>query len=185
MTNRDAFGAVTFRGAEHLTDSHTYSSAVSYPPRSARYARLWRWALIVLFVAYLCVVGSIVFAPVHVDSGEAGGSLREFLERGHAQGWLPGFITYASIEQLSNVIMFAPGGFLLMLLLFCRTRPWRRVGAITLGAIAVSAGIELIQTAMPERTGDPLDVLMNGTGAFIGSLTVWGVHSLWMRWVKR
>ena len=72
-----------------------------------------------------------------------------------------------------------------MLLLFSRTRPWRRVGAITLGAVAVSAGIELIQTAMPERTGDPLDVLMNGTGAFVGSLFAWGMHSLWMRWVKR
>ena len=91
----------------------------------------------------------------------------------------------AACEQLSNVIMFAPGGFLLMLLLFCRARPWRRVGVITLGAVAVSAGIELIQTAMPERTGAPLDVLMNGTGAFIGSLTAWGVHGLWMRWIKR
>ena len=110
---------------------------------------------------------------------------QSLLDAGHAQGWLPGFITYASIEQLSNVIMFAPGGFLLMLLLFCRARPWRRVGAITLGAVAVSAGIELIQTAMPERTGDPLDVLMNGTGAFVGSLTAWGVHGLWMRWIKR
>jgi len=120
-----------------------------------------------------------------VDDNEAGSRLASLLDTGHAQGWLPGFITYASIEQLSNVIMFAPGGFLLMLLLFSRTRPWRRVGAITLGAVAVSAGIELIQTAMPERTGDPIDVLMNGTGAFIGSLTAWGMHSLWMRWVKR
>ena len=119
MTNRDAFGAVTFRGAEHLTDSHTYSSAVSHPPRSARYARLWRWALIVLLVAYLCVVGSIVFAPVHVDSGEAGGSLRELLERGHAQGWLPGLITYESVERAANVVMFFPSGVLLGLLLAC------------------------------------------------------------------
>ena len=72
-----------------------------------------------------------------------------------------------------------------MLLLFCRTRPWRRVGVITLGAVAVSTGIELIQTAMPERTGDPIDVLMNGTGAFIGSLTAWGIRAFLMRWVKR
>ena len=150
--------------------------------RSGRVFRAVGWAL---FALYCVAVAIIVFAPQHVDDNEAGSRLTSLLDAGHAQGWLPGFITYASIEQLSNVIMFAPGGFLLMLLLFSRTRPWRRVGAITLGAVAVSAGIELIQTAMPERTGDPLDVLMNGTGAFIGSLTAWGVHGLWMRWVKR
>ena len=150
--------------------------------RSGRVFRAGGWAL---FALYCAAVAAIVFAPQHVDDNEAGSRLASLLDTGHAQGWLPGFITYASIEQLSNVIMFAPGGFLLMLLLFCRTRPWRRVGVITLGAVAVSAGIELIQTAMPERTGDPIDVLMNGTGAFIGSLTAWGVHGLWMRWGKR
>ncbi|MCM3438994.1 VanZ family protein [Rothia dentocariosa] len=150
--------------------------------RSGRVLRALGWAL---FALYCAAVAAIVFAPQHVDDNEAGSRLASLLDTGHAQGWLPGFITYASIEQLSNVIMFAPGGFLLMLLLFCRTRPWRRVGVITLGAVAVSAGIELIQTAMPERTGDPIDVLMNGTGAFIGSLTAWGVHGLWMRWGKR
>ena len=157
-------------------------SGVVLSGRSGRVLRAVGWAL---FALYCAAVAAIVFAPQHVDDNEAGSRLASLLDTGHAQGWLPGFITYASIEQLSNVIMFAPGGFLLMLLLFCRTRPWRRVGVITLGAVAVSAGIELIQTAMPERTGDPLDVLMNGTGAFIGSLTAWGVHGLWMRWGKR
>lgn len=150
--------------------------------RSGRAFWVIGWAL---FALYCAAVAIIVFAPQHVDDNEAGSRLTSLLDAGHAQGWLPGFITYTSIEQLSNVIMFAPGGLLLMLLLFCRARPWRRVGVITLGAVAVSAGIELVQTAMPERTGDPLDVLMNGTGAFIGSLTAWGVHGLWMRWVKR
>lgn len=157
-------------------------SGVVLSGRSGRVLRAVGWAL---FALYCVAVATIVFAPQHVDDNEAGSRLASLLDTGHAQGWLPGFITYASIEQLSNVIMFAPGGFLLMLLLFCRARPWRRVGVITLGAVAVSAGIELIQTAMPERTGDPLDVLMNGTGAFVGSLTAWGVHSLWMRWGKR
>ena len=150
--------------------------------RSGRVFRAAGWAL---FALYCAAVATIVFAPQHVDDNEVGSRLASLLDTGHAQGWLPGFITYASIEQLSNVIMFAPGGFLLMLLLFSRTRPWRRVGVITLSAVAVSAGIELIQTAMPERTGDPIDVLMNGTGAFVGSLTAWGVHGLWMRWIKR
>ena len=145
-------------------------------------ARVWRLILWPVTALYCATVASIVFAPVHVDDNEMGGRLAQFLDSGHAEGWLPAFITYSSIEQLSNVIMFAPGGFLLMLLLFCRACPWRRVGVITLGAVAVSAGIELIQTAMPERTGDPIDVLMNGTGAFVGSLFAWGVHNLWLRW---
>lgn len=150
--------------------------------RSGRVFRAAGWAL---FALYCAAVATIVFAPQHVDDNEAGSRLASLLDAGHAQGWLPGFITYASIEQLSNVIMFVPGGFLLILLLFSRTRPWRRVGVITLGAVAVSAGIELIQTAMPERTGDPIDVLMNGTGAFVGSLFAWGMRAFWMRWVKR
>ena len=149
---------------------------------SGRSGRVFRAAGWVLFALYCAAVATIVFAPQHVDDNEAGSRLASLLDTGHTQGWLPGFITYASIEQLSNVIMFAPGGFLLMLLLFSRTRPWRRVGAITLGAVAVSAGIELIQTAMPERTGDPIDVLMNGTGAFVGSLTAWCVRAFWLRW---
>lgn len=149
---------------------------------SGRSGRVFRAAGWVLFALYCAAVATIVFAPQHVDDNEAGSRLASLLDTGHAQGWLPGFITYASIEQLSNVIMFAPGGFLLMLLLFSRTRPWRRVGVITLSAVAVSAGIELIQTAMPERTGDPIDVLMNGTGAFVGSLTAWSVRAFWLRW---
>lgn len=176
MTNRDAFGAVTFRGAEHLTDSHTYSSAVSHPPRSARYARLWRWALIVLFVAYLCVVGSIVFAPVHVDSGEAGGSLREFLERGHAQGWLPGLITYESVERAANVVMFFPSGVLLGLLLPRGAYPY-----IMVGGYVASLGIESIQHMMPNRTADVSDVLMNGTGTLLGVLAVRAGTAVWGR----
>ena len=176
MTNRDAFGAVTFRGAEHLTDSHTYSSAVSHPPRSARYARLWRWALIVLFVAYLCVVGSIVFAPVHVDSGEAGGSLREFLERGHAQGWLPGLITYESVERAANMVMFFPSGVLLGLLLPRRAYPY-----IMVGGYVASLGIESIQHMMPNRTADVSDVLMNGTGTLLGVLAVRAGAAVWGR----
>ena len=176
VTNRDAFGAVTFRGAEHLTDSHTYSSAVSHPPRSARYARLWRWALIVLFVAYLCVVGSIVFAPVHVDSGEAGGSLRELLERGHAQGWLPGLITYESVERAANVVMFFPSGVLLGLLLPRGAYPY-----IMVGGYVVSLGIESIQHMMPNRTADVSDVLMNGTGTLLGVLAVRAGAAVWGR----
>ena len=40
----------------------------------------------------------------------------------------------------------------------------------------VSACIETIQSFMPDRTGDPVDVLMNGSGALLGAAGALGVH---------
>ena len=74
--------------------------------------RVLRGALWALTALYCLVVASIVFAPVHVDDNEMGGRLAALLDAGHAAGWLPEFVTYSSIEQLSHVIMFVPGGFL-------------------------------------------------------------------------
>ena len=72
---------------------------------------MWQLILWPVTALYCAVVASIVFAPVHVDDNEMGGRMVQFLDTGHAEGWLPAFITYSSIEQLSNVIMFIPGGF--------------------------------------------------------------------------
>ena len=83
-------------------------SGVVLSGRSGRVFRVIGWAL---FALYCTAVATIVFAPQHVDDNEAGSRLASLIDTGHAQGWLPGFITYTSIEQLSNVIMFAPGGF--------------------------------------------------------------------------
>ena len=126
------------------------------------------WALTAL---YCLVVASIVFAPVHVDDNEMGGRLAALLDAGHAAGWLPEFVTYSSIEQLSNVIMFVPGGFLFALLL----GPSARRHVLYTGFV-VSACIETIQSFMPNRTGDFVDVLMNGTGALLGAACAFWVH---------
>ena len=79
-------------------------------------ARVWRLILWPVTALYCAVVASIVFAPVHVDDNEMGGRLAQLLDTGHAEGWLPAFITYSSIEQLSNVIMFIPVVFFALLL---------------------------------------------------------------------
>ena len=126
-------------------------------------ARVWRLILWPVTALYCAVVASIVFAPVHVDDNEMGGRLAQLLDTGHAEGWLPAFITYSSIEQLSNVIMFMPGGFLFALLLKPKARPH-----------VLYAGF------MPDRTGDPVDVLMNGSGALLGAAGALGVHR-WRR----
>ena len=116
-------------------------------------------------------MASIVFAPVHVDDNEMGGALVTWLDAGHAEGWLPQFVTYSTIEQLSNVIMFMPGGFLFALLL---GRTARR--HVLYAGFVVSACIEIIQCFMPNRTGDLVDVLMNGTGALVGAACAFWVH---------
>ena len=127
-------------------------------------ARAWRLILWPVTALYCAIVASIVFAPVHVDDNEMGGRLAQLLDTGHAEGWLPAFITYSSIEQLSNVIMFIPGG-----------RPH-----VLYSGFLVSACIETIQSFMPDRTGDPVDVLMNGSGALLGAAGALGVHR-WRR----
>lgn len=137
-------------------------------------ARVWRLILWPVTALYCAVVASIVFAPVHVDDNETGGRLAQLLDTGHAEGWLPAFITYSSIEQLSNVIMFIPGGFLFALLLKPKARPY-----VLYSGFLVSACIETIQSFMPDRTGDPVDVLMNGSGALLGAAGALGVH----RWL--
>ncbi len=138
-------------------------------------ARVWRLILWPVTALYCATVASIVFAPVHVDDNEMGGRLAQFLDTGHAEGWLPAFITYSSIEQLSNVIMFIPGGFLFALLLKPKVRPH-----VLYSGFLVSACIETIQSFMPDRTGDPVDVLMNGSGALLGAAGALGVHR-WRR----
>ncbi|WP_303948680.1 VanZ family protein [Rothia mucilaginosa] len=40
----------------------------------------------------------------------------------------------------------------------------------------MSACIEIIQCFMPNRTGDLVDVLMNGTGALVGAACAFWVH---------
>jgi membrane associated rhomboid family serine protease len=60
-------------------------------------------------------------------------------------------------------------------------RPWQRsgwpgpVGGPMLAATAYGAAIELVQVALPYRTGDPLDVLADAVGAGLGA---WGAHQL-------
>ena len=71
--------------------------------------------------------------------------------------------------------MFIPGGFLFALLLKPKARPH-----VLYSGFLVSACIETIQSFMPDRTGDPVDVLMNGSGALLGAAGALGVHR-WRR----
>lgn len=163
-------GKVLERPAQGASVAPEGAAGSSARPLS-RGMRVLRGALWALTALYCLVVASIVFAPVHVDDNEMGGRLAALLDAGHAAGWLPEFVTYSRIEQLSNVIMFVPGGFLFALLL----GPSARRHVLYAGFV-VSACIETIQSFMPNRTGDFVDVLMNGTGALLGAACAFWVH---------
>lgn len=131
-----------------------------------RFLLLTGWSLAAL---YVLTVAFIVLWPSHVDAGESGELLRRLLDTGHGSGWLPTWLGYAQVEWLSNVVMFAPGGFLFTLLL----RP-KRSWLVPLGGLAATLSIETIQHFMPGRTSSALDVLANFLGCAIGwVLAVW------------
>jgi glycopeptide antibiotics resistance protein len=70
-------------------------------------------------------------------------------------------------EQLSNILLFVPFGFLLPLLWPRLNTPWRVIG---LGAL-ISLGIELAQVVMPGiHRADVNDVLLNTLGTSLGCL---------------
>lgn len=120
------------------------------------------WAL---FVIYMLVLGFIVLWPTHIDDNAAGGFVDELMRRGHAQGWLPLWFTYAVLEWVSNIIMFLPFGFLLFFLLPKRLRSW-----VVLCGFGVTCCIEGLQLFMPGRTSSWLDILANTLGALGGYL---------------
>ncbi|HNB54409.1 MAG TPA: VanZ family protein [Anaerolineales bacterium] len=65
-------------------------------------------------------------------------------------------------DQLANVLLFLPIGFLL------RLTGGKRRGAIVIGA-AISLGIETVQLFMPARTTSIIDFLYNTLGAGMGA----------------
>ena len=106
--NTQVLSEVTEHPAAELVNPPESKNFSSTPPLSAgvRAVRAILWCLTSL---WCLTVASIVFAPVHVDDNEMGGNLSSWLDVGHAEGWLPQFVTYSSIEQVSNIIMFMPG----------------------------------------------------------------------------
>lgn len=74
-------------------------------------------------------------------------------------------VTYQAVERGANVILFVPIGLLL-----CLALPGISRWLIWLSCVLVSAGVELTQSALPDRQTTALDVLTNAAGAGIGVL---------------
>lgn len=82
--------------------------------------------------------------------------------------------TRGTADAILNVVLFLPLGFVL------GGRRRAAVVAIAVGG-AIALGIELLQTALPGRHPSPADVVLNATGAGLGTL----VHSVVVARISR
>lgn len=136
------------------------------PPESSRALGRLRVVAAVLLLVVCGVVAVITFRQSPPDP-DGQRELLAFLRRAHARG-LPSWITLATIEFASNVVMFTPIGFFGALVL---TR--HRWLVVPLAA-AASIVIETYQALrLPERVGSVGDVVANTLGTLIGFLFAW------------
>ena len=71
----------------------------------------------------------------------------------------------SDVDFVANILMFAPIGLLLVVLLGAR----RWAVALT-AAVAFTVLIEVVQLGIPSRVADVNDVLLNAGGALLGVL---------------
>lgn len=126
--------------------------------RSIAHQRTRRWVMVGLGV-YLLGVVAILLLPVSYSDivtaiGERLGSVGI---SGFGTGW---------IEFVTNILLFAPLGFLLTLLF---GRSWRGV----LLALLLSVAAEIAQMVIPSRQPSLRDILANLLGAALGAGIAW------------
>jgi VanZ family protein len=97
---------------------------------------------------------------------------------------------WTGFDVLSNVLGYAPLGFLLVLALHRTRRDWPAVGVATLAAAALSLTLETVQTFLPVRVPSNVDAVLNITGALAGAMTArvlaWaGLMDRWHRFRDR
>lgn len=83
----------------------------------------------------------------------------------------PRYISRSDI--LVNVVVYIPVGALLTWLLRDRLPLLLAIFLAALGSIALSIGMEYLQTYLPSRVASKLDVWVNGVGGLLGAITAW------------
>lgn len=105
-----------------------------------------------LAVVYGIALAFIAFWPTHID--------KDLL--------LPRGVAYAIIQFTANIVLFVPFGVLASHFVGNRIVP------ATAAGVGVSCIIELGQWGfLPGRTASLMDVLANGSGAFVGAVLMW------------
>jgi acetyltransferase-like isoleucine patch superfamily enzyme/VanZ family protein len=125
-----------------------------------------RGILLTALALYLVGLAFVGAWPTPVDRPLAG-LLRDVIDavRGHP---LTAGITYMHVEGAANVLLFAPFGVIVALLL-----PTRRWWLAVLGGALTSAAIETVQyLALSQRQASLGDVLNNTLGALLGAAAI-------------
>lgn len=135
------------------------------PGRSSRWVR-------VAALAYVVMLAVVTLAPIHWTLGLSRAPRNyepQLVPFGGIRGDFHNSPVEALAELVGNVLLFAPFGFLLPLLVPAMRRWWRVLAA---GA-AVSLAIELSQLAWPGvRKASVNDVWTNALGALLGFATL-------------
>ena len=92
--------------------------------------------------------------------------------------WAPLPRYWTGFDVLSNVLGYAPFGFLMALAFHRTRRRWPGIGLTALAAAALSLSLESLQMFLPVRVPSNVDAALNVTGALFGALTARG-----MAWV--
>ena len=80
---------------------------------------------------------------------------------------LPRYIT--GFDIFVNVLAYLPFGALGVLALYPRLRGWRAVVPVVVAGALLSAGMEALQTYLPQRISSNVDLYCNTLGAFFGA----------------
>lgn len=97
---------------------------------------------------------------------------------------------WTGFDVVSNVLGYAPLGFLACMAVH-RLRPrWPAVMAVTLLALLLSLTLESLQMFLPMRVPSNVDLGLNALGAWLGALlarglAAWGLVDRWSRWSDR
>ncbi|MBV0894062.1 VanZ family protein [Microbacterium sp. NC79] len=116
------------------------------------------------FAGYFALILIVTMWPKPVTEGASEVIIEEVLRASREAG-APESFNFNALQLAANVAMFVPFGALLAMTLT------RKVFWIaTVSSFLLSSSIEAIQQVfLPERQGDPWDVLMNTMGGAIGA----------------
>ncbi|GAA3289570.1 VanZ family protein [Arthrobacter citreus] len=130
-----------------------------------------RGYLALLFLLYLGTLALIVVWPSPVDRDSAH-VLEAVLRRLQGIG-APGWIDYAFIENLANILLFIPFGLLGAAWLSEHRIWWAAVWGIAASCVVESAQAVLL----PSRFATIYDVTANSLGAALGCLAIYAWRS--------
>ena len=114
-----------------------------------------------------------------------------------AQGIAPwAFLTaplpryWTGFDVVSNVLGYAPLGFLGGVAVLRLHPRWPAVALVTVLALLLSLTLESLQMFLPMRVPSNVDLFLNASGAWMGAavarvLAAWGLVAHWSRWRDR